>query len=90
LAAVCGILAVALMAAVLTPSIDDGVVGKAGLIAASLGFGAMALQMFEGVSLTRPLLLAAAGLLMGLFAPALRPVWRRLSGARDGVSERHL
>lgn len=90
LAALCGVLAITLMAAVLLPSFDDGIVGKAGLIAAGLGFGAAALQMIEGGSLTRPLLLAAAGLLTGLFAPALRPVWRRLSPrVRDGVGERH-
>lgn len=89
LAALCGFLAVALMVAVLLPSFDDGVIGKAGLIMASLGFGASALKMLEGGDMMRPLLLVAAGVTLALFAPALRPVWRRLSGLRDGLGERH-
>jgi hypothetical protein len=87
LAAFCGFLAVALMVAVLLPSFDDGIIGKTGLITASLGFGAAALQMIEGGPLARPLLLVAGGVTLALFAPALRPVWRRLSGARHNAKQ---
>lgn len=45
----CGLIALALIGAVLSPRVHDGVVIKLGLISMALGFGAIALRMTDEV-----------------------------------------
>lgn len=67
-AGACGVIALSLIWAVLNPKVHDGVVIKAGLICMALGFGSIALLLFEGVttegaiSLERALMLINAGI----------------------------
>ena len=63
-----GLICFALLGAILSPRVHDGVVVKIGLICMALGFGAIALQLWRGIeandllSLERALLLVNAGL----------------------------
>lgn len=66
-AAACGLISLALVGAILSPKVHDGVVIKVGLICMAAGFGAMALRLLEGivpeqvVGIERALLLINAG-----------------------------
>jgi hypothetical protein len=88
-AAACGLIALALVGAVLHPRVHDGVVIKAGLISMALGFGSIAVRMFDGlrgddaVHLARSILLINAGLAVVI----LGYLWRR---ARAGVPQRRI
>lgn len=62
-AAACGLISIALIGAILSPRVHDGVVIKAGLICMAAGFGAISLQLLDGLdSIARQLLLVNAGL----------------------------
>lgn len=66
-AAACGLISLALIGAILSPKVHDGVVIKVGLICMAAGFGAMALRLWDGVGpdevlgIERALLLINAG-----------------------------
>lgn len=51
-AAASGLIALALLGAILSPRVHDGVVIKVGLICMAAGFGAVALQMTDGPNTT--------------------------------------
>lgn len=64
-AAASGLIAMALLGAVLSPRVHDGVVIKVGLICMAAGFGAVALQMTDGPNTTglqRAILMINAGI----------------------------
>lgn len=67
-AAACGLISIALIGAILSPKVHDGVVIKIGLICLAAGFGAIALRLLDGVNpdevvgLERALLLVNAGI----------------------------
>jgi len=62
-AAACGLISVAIIGAVISPRVHDGVVIKVGLICMAVGFGAISLQLLECVeALTRPLMLVNSGI----------------------------
>lgn len=64
----CGLISLALVGAVLSPRVHDGVVIKAGLISMALGFGSVSLRLADGsvqgdaVGLVRSMLLISAGI----------------------------
>lgn len=64
----CSAISLALVGAILSTRIHDGVIVKTGLISMALGFGSIALRMFDGSvegdgqGLARSLLLVNAGL----------------------------
>lgn len=64
----CGLISLALLAAIVSPAVQDGVIIKVGLISMALGFGAMALRLFDGIgpeempSVLRALALINAGI----------------------------
>ena len=63
-----GLICLALLGAILSPRVHDGVVIKMGLICMAMGFGAVALQLWQGIDeysllgLERALLLVNAGI----------------------------
>lgn len=67
-AAACGLISLALIGAILSPKVHDGIVIKIGLICLAAGFGAIALRLIDGVGpdevvgLERALLLVNAGI----------------------------
>lgn len=77
-AAACGLISLALLGAILSPKVHDGVVIKIGLISLAAGFGAIALRLFEGVNpddvlgLERALLLVNAGIAVVIVGYLLR------------------
>ena len=77
-AAACGLISVVLAGLILSPKVHDGVVVKAGLICLSLGFGAVALLLWDGltpgelVSLERALMLINAGITVVIVGYLLR------------------
>lgn len=77
-AAACGLISLALLGAILSPKVHDGVVIKIGLICLAAGFGAIALRLFEGVdpdevqSLERALLLVNAGVAVVIIGYLMR------------------
>lgn len=77
-AATCGALSLVLVFAILSPRVRDGVVIKAGLILMALGFGSIALLMFDGLapheveSLERALLMINAGITVVIVGYLLR------------------
>lgn len=77
-AAVCGLIATALVALILSPRVNDGIVIKSGLICMALGFGAVAVRMADGLRaedalhLARAILLINLGLLLAAGGYALR------------------
>ena len=69
----CGLICLALIGAIVSPRVHDGVVIKAGLICMAAGFGAISLQLLEGVeAIARPLLLVNAGLAVVIVGYLLR------------------
>jgi len=87
-AAACGLIALAMIVAVLHPRVQDGIVVKVGLISMTLGFGSIAVRMFDGIGeneaayLARSILMIAAGafvVLAGYILRNLRHPARRLS-----------
>jgi multisubunit Na+/H+ antiporter MnhB subunit len=102
-AAGCGLIAVALMWAVLSPDVHDGVVIKCGLILMALGFGAVAVRMLDpwsvdGVTvseaLSRSILLINIGAAVTFLGYRWRtrhkpPVRRRASDWADLDSRGH-
>lgn len=77
-AAACGLIALALIGAILSPKVHDGIVIKIGLISLAAGFGAMALRLWIGVEaddllgVQRALLLINAGIAVVIVGYLLR------------------
>ena len=75
----CGLVSMALIGAVLHPKVHDGIVIKVGLICMALGFGAIALLLYEGVmprtlvGMEHALMLVNAGIAVVI----LGYVWRK-------------
>lgn len=78
-AAVCGLISLTLVGAVLHPRVHDGVVIKAGLISMALGFGSIAVRMFDGVPHDDSIHLARSILLVnaGISVVIVGYLWRR-------------
>ncbi len=74
----CGLISLALIGAVLSPKVHDGIIIKVGLAAMALGFGAGALRLLDGsaagdgVVLGRCLLLINGGLAVILIGYLVR------------------
>lgn len=91
-----GVVAIALMVAVLNPAVHDGVVVKAGLISMSLGFGSMALRTLEGahnwdgIGMSRSVLLITGGVAIVIagYLHRVRRVGHPLRRARSDWVER--
>lgn len=79
-AAACGLISVALLGAILSPRVHDGIVVKVGLISMAIGFGAISLRLLEGVKadeiagLERALLLVNSGLAVVIIGYVMRKV----------------
>jgi hypothetical protein len=88
-AAACGLISLALVGAVLHPRVHDGVVIKAGLISMALGFGSIAVRMFDGLGADEAVHLARSILLInaGLAVVIVGYLWRR---ARAGQPQRRI
>ena len=77
-AAACGLISLALVGAILSPKVHDGVVIKVGLICMAAGFGAMALRLVDGggpdqaLGIERALLLINAGVAVVIFGYLMR------------------
>lgn len=77
-AAACASISLALVGAILSPKVHDGIIIKTGLICLAAGFGAIALRMADGVgpddvlSLERALLLVNAGIAVVIVGYLLR------------------
>ena len=77
-AAACGLITLALVGAILSPRVHDGVIVKVGLISMALGFGSIALRMFDGsvagdaVGLVRSILLVNAGIAVAILGYLFR------------------
>lgn len=77
-ALVFALLAVVLVVLILHPRINDGIVIKAGLISMASGFGALALQFWDGIGpgevlgIQRALMLINAGIAVVVIGCALR------------------
>lgn len=77
-AGACGLISLALIGAVLSPKVHDGVIIKVGLISLAAGFGALALRMVshtlpnEIVGIQRALLLVNAGIAVVIIGYLLR------------------
>lgn len=77
-AAACGLISLALVAAILSPKVHDGIVVKVGLISMAAGFGAIALRLLDGVrahevvGLERALLMVNAGIAVVIVGYLLR------------------
>lgn len=77
-AAACGLISVALIGAIISPRVHDGVIIKVGLICMAAGFGAISLQLLDGVeALARPLLLINAGIAVAILGYLTRRVRAR-------------
>lgn len=77
-AAACGLFSLALLGAILSPKVHDGIVIKTGLICLCAGFGAVALRLLDGVGpdkvvgFERALLLVNAGIAVVIVGYLLR------------------
>lgn len=77
-AAACGLLSLALLGAILSPKVHDGIVIKVGLICMCAGFGAIALHLLDGIGpdevmgFERALLLVNAGVAVVIVGYLLR------------------
>jgi len=87
-AAACGSIALILIAGVLHPRVQDGIIVKVGLISMALGFGSIAMRSFDGVTegdaahLARSVLMISFGafvVLAGYVLRNMRHPARRLS-----------
>lgn len=71
--AACGLISIALLGAILSERVQDGIVIKVGLICMALGFGSISLRLVDGVGpaellgLERGLLLVNAGVAVVIF-----------------------
>ncbi len=76
----CGLISLALIGAVLSPHVDDGIIIKVGLVSIALGFGASALRLLDGSSagdgqvLGRCLLMINAGIAVVILGFLVRKV----------------
>lgn len=88
-AAACGLIALALVGAILSPKVHDGIVIKAGLISMALGFGSIAVRMLDGLGVDEAVHLARSILLInaGLAVVILGYLWRV---ARRGAPQRRI
>lgn len=74
----CGLVALAIIGAVLSPRVHDGIVIKSGLICMALGFGSIAVRMLDGlraeeaVHVARSILLVNAGVAVVIIGYLLR------------------
>ena len=72
----CGLISLALIGAVLSPKVHDGIVIKIGLITMAAGFGAMALRAFgdlmEPAGVQRALMLINSGVAVVIIGYLLR------------------
>ncbi len=81
-AAACGLISLALVGAILSPKVHDGIVIKVGLICLAAGFGAIALRLVDGVGpddvigLERALLLVNAGIAVVIVGYLMRKALR--------------
>jgi hypothetical protein len=81
-AAACGLISLALIGAILSPKVHDGIVIKVGLICLAAGFGAIALRLIDGVApdevvgLERALLLVNAGIAVVIVGYLMRKARR--------------
>ena len=75
----CGVISLALIGAVLSPRVHDGVVIKVGLISMALGFGSIALILFEGITSEKVIVIERALLLInaGVTVVILGYLWRK-------------
>lgn len=77
-AAACGLISLALIGAILSPKVHDGIVVKIGLICLAAGFGAIALRLLDGIApdevlgLERALLLINAGIAVVILGYLMR------------------
>jgi hypothetical protein len=88
-AAACGFISVALLGAILSHRVRDGVVIKVGLISMAMGFGSISLRLLNGIGpdellgLERGLLLVNAGVAVVIFGYLHRKaegaLWERRS-----------
>lgn len=76
--AACALISMALIGAILSPRVHDGIVVKIGLISMATGFVAIALRLFEGINadevvgLERALLLVNSGLAVVIIGYIMR------------------
>lgn len=76
----CGLIALALLGAILSSRVHDGIVIKVGLIVMMLGFGSIALRMLDGLGpedakgLARSILLVNAGIAVVILGYLVRRV----------------
>lgn len=75
-AAACGLIALALVGAVLSARVHDGVIIKAGLVSMALGFGSIAMRLVfdrdNALGLGRSLLMINAGIAVVIIGYLLR------------------
>lgn len=75
-AGACGLISLALIGAILSPRVHDGIVIKIGLICLAAGFGSMALRMLGGamdmIGMQRAMLLINSGIAVVIIGYLLR------------------
>jgi len=75
-AGACGLISLALIGAILSPKVHDGIVIKIGLICLAAGFGCMALRMLgsttDTVGMQRAMLLINSGIAVVIIGYLLR------------------
>ncbi len=91
-ASACGLISLALVGAIISPRVHDGVVIKAGLICLALGFGAMALLLlnpdmlgYRALGMERALMLVNAGIAAVIVGYLMRKAKHRcrVTGSTD-------
>lgn len=79
-AGACGLISLALIGAILSPKVHDGIVIKIGLICLACGFGSMALRMLgsttDMVGMQRAMLLINSGIAVVIVGYLLRKAKR--------------
>lgn len=96
-AAACGLISMALVGAILSPRVHDGIVVKIDLISMSTGFGAIALRLLDGVGqdeiagLERALLLVTSGISVVILGYIMRTFIARhpLRRVEDWIEGQH-
>ena len=77
----CGLISIALIGAILSPRVHDGIVIKVGLCSMALGFGSIAMSFLFGAanvaSLERALLMVNLGIAVVIFGYIIRRIRSR-------------
>lgn len=76
----CGLIALALLGAIMSKHVHDGIIMKVGLVAMMFGFGSIALRMFDGLGpedslgLARSIMLVNSGIAVVILGYLVRRV----------------